>query len=147
MKTILGVLCVGFMAFPGIAQQEHAALLPRAAFIRNASVPARENLAESRPAKGNRIWRVSLMAIAAAQTADVATSWGKYESNPLLANGRGRFGWKSLAIKPATSSWLAVEWLPFMKRHRRLAAAVNFSVAGLVGWQAWRNAQIARPLR
>jgi hypothetical protein len=147
MKTIVGFFCIGFMAFSAHAQQENAALLPRVAYVRNAAVPAQENAAASRPREGKRLWHISLLAIAAAQTADVATSWGKYESNPLLANGRGQFGWKSLAIKPVTSSWLAVEWLPFMKRHRGLAAAVNFTVAGLVGWQAWRNAQIARPQR
>ncbi len=146
MKAIAGFLFFGLLAISAPAQQDLLAWSPPASIPAANAVPhVRDAPAADRPSGAKLLWRMSLLAVAAAQTSDVATSWGKWESNPLLANGRSQFGWKSLAIKPVTSSWLAVEWLPWMKRHRKLAAVVNFSAAGLVGWQAWRNAQIARP--
>jgi hypothetical protein len=50
------------------------------------------------PSRWRVVWRASQALLAGANAADTATSWGKYESNPLLRTGQ-RFGYGSMAIK------------------------------------------------
>src|SRR6266568_1708167 len=52
---------------------------------------------EAKPGMGE--WKLSLLALAAAHSADTATSWNKRELNPLLSPGSGAFGLQTLAIK------------------------------------------------
>jgi hypothetical protein len=51
--------------------------------------------------KGSRwraVWHVSQVLLAGAETADIASSWGKSEANPLLRTGP-RFAYGSASIK------------------------------------------------
>lgn len=79
----------------------------------------------------DRLYRWSLVAAAAAQTADIASSWGGIEANPRLGRGR-EFGWQATGIKLAVvGGGLLVQRYVLRRhpRHTRLAAAVNFGVA------------------
>jgi hypothetical protein len=51
----------------------------------------------SRP--NSRAWKLSLLALAAAASADALSSWGKQEANPLLRSSNGTFGVRGLTIK------------------------------------------------
>jgi len=54
--------------------------------------------AAEKPSRWRTVWRASQVLLAGADIADAASSWGKAESNPLLATGP-RFSYGSLAIK------------------------------------------------
>ena len=54
--------------------------------------------AADRPGRWRALWHASEALLVAGNTADAATSWGKYETNPMLRTG-SRFSYGSLAIK------------------------------------------------
>ena len=110
-----------------------------------AIVPARVDLAfESvaapaglRPAysiadesKGRRAWKRSLLAVAASQALDVASSYGLRELNPLLASSDGRFGGKAMSIKlGATGAIVALEYVLVKKypKSARIFSKLNWA--------------------
>jgi hypothetical protein len=47
----------------------------------------------------SRAWKLSLLALAGATSADALSSWGKQEGNPLLRSSNGTFGLRGLTIK------------------------------------------------
>ena len=47
------------------------------------------------------LWRVSQALVVGANVADSASSWGKYEANPVLNHPAPRFGFSACAIKMA----------------------------------------------
>jgi hypothetical protein len=47
----------------------------------------------------SRVWKLSLLALAGATSADALSSWGKQEGNPLLRSSNGTFGLRGLTIK------------------------------------------------
>src|SRR5262245_1515919 len=57
-------------------------------------------LAHQTPASpGRTLWRVRMFSLAAANAVDVHSSWGKHETNPLLAGANGSFGSRGSLIK------------------------------------------------
>lgn len=65
-----------------------------------AALSAQTISSEERAAsKGKRLWIWSLAALAAGNIADMHSSWGRPEANPLLAGANGRFDWRSAGIK------------------------------------------------
>jgi hypothetical protein len=90
-------------------------------------------------AAGDRLWRVSLAAVAGASVADVASSVGGQECNVLAAGRGGRFAvGRGAAIKAGVfGANLAVQTKA--RRHRKLATIINFAVAGLYTAAAIHN--------
>ena len=87
-------------------------------------------------------WKLSLLALAAAHSADAATSWNKRELNPLLSPSSGAFGAQMLAVKCAvTVGSLGLQAI--LLRHRpqlaKMFARLNFMEAGVIGATAIHN--------
>ena len=97
--------------------------------------------AADRSSRWRTVWRVSQGLLVAGNTADAASSWGKYETNPLLRTG-SRFGYGSLAIKLGMmTGGLAMQQYISRKYPERipLFASANLAVAGVLGIVAWHN--------
>jgi len=83
---------------------------------------------------GSLLWKSSIGALAATETADILTSRGRIEDNPLLrAPGGGFDTGKGVALKAAVVGPLVLaEWA--LKRHhperRKGFAWVNFAISG-----------------
>lgn len=117
----------------------------------NGRAPAKKSarlFAAARPSPrvGDRaaaFYRFSVLAIAGASVADLASSFGPgVETNPIL--GRGRFGARQASIKVAgTAALLAIQYRAVRDRHgaRRVAAIANFAAAGALCFVAARNYQ------
>jgi hypothetical protein len=87
-------------------------------------------------------WKISLLALAAAHSADAATSWNKRELNPLLSPSSGAFGGQTLAIKCAMTAASVGLQAIVLRRHPELAkmfARVNFMESGVIGATAIHN--------
>jgi hypothetical protein len=86
------------------------------------------------------LWRASVATFAGANVADVASSWGGYELNPVL--GRGPFGPRQTTIKASIATGVVVAEWRWMRRHRKVAAIVNFTASGILTGVAIRNWRI-----
>lgn len=97
-----------------------------------------EEIAPSRPTISparKRLYTISLLTLTAIQIADVASSYGRPEANPILANSAGRFGGRALALKAGMVGGLEFSQLFMLRRHPERAkrmAIVNFVVSGLL---------------
>ncbi len=101
--------------------------------------------AQERP---SRFWRFSVAVLGAATVADVHSSWGKHELNPLLRNGRNRFGAQGLAVKAGvTGGAVLAQALLFRRKPASLrgAAIGNTIVAGALTAIAIRNHHLPPP--
>lgn len=89
------------------------------------------------------LYRSSLAAYGIAGAADVASSYGQREGNPLVITGsRGQFDGSSLALKAGIMGGIfAIEHIAMRKypRARRVFTVVNFGLAGQTGFVAARN--------
>lgn len=81
--------------------------------------------------------RVSQATLISAAVADTASSWGQYETNPIL--GRGQFGARQLAVKSGISIGGIYAFNRLDARHPRIVTTVNFALTGLLGWAAAHN--------
>jgi hypothetical protein len=94
-------------------------------------------------------WKISVGALVAANVADVASSWGKKELNPLLSGPGETFGARSVLIKAAiVGSVIGMEYLATRGHNRkgssRMMTILNFvNASGFAGLAA-RNFQISR---
>jgi hypothetical protein len=93
---------------------------------------------------GKNLWRVSLAALAAANAADIQSSWGKRELNQNLAQNDSTFGLNGSLIKLGILT--SVCTLDYLVLHRRSTTAiyrklafVNLGDAMLTGAMAIRN--------
>lgn len=80
--------------------------------------------------------RSSVAALLTAHTADVATSWGRYEANPFLGE---RFGWRGLAIKSATTGGLLYVQRRTGPKYRKVWTITNYVSAAVIASVAYRN--------
>lgn len=96
----------------------------------------------------SRLWKASIAALGAGIASDLATSAGRYETNPLLrGNGLGVNPTRAVAFKIApAAAVIGVEAL-ILHRNRGVAgrgfAVVNFASAGLLTATAVHNTTIA----
>lgn len=107
--------------------------------VRLAQIP------DARP-KAN-LYHWSLAALAAANVADVATTWGRPELNPILG-GTARFGLVSLAAKSALCGGSFLLQRKLIHRNpglRRTFTWVNFVMAGGLGGVAVHNQSLGAP--
>jgi hypothetical protein len=98
--------------------------------------------ADSVDGGGKRLWKWSLAAVAVGNAADVMTSVGRHELNPVL--GVGQFGPRATGTKIGISS--AVVGLQYLLLRRRPEAArklacLNFGLAAAAGGAAAYNAR------
>jgi hypothetical protein len=97
---------------------------------------------EPGPRRVSRLWVASSIALLAATSADMASSWGRYEANPMLRSADGRFGVRGASIKLAMAGAIIVPQMFFMRRSprwQRLFTIANFAQAGLYTGVAIRN--------
>jgi hypothetical protein len=90
-------------------------------------------------------WKLSLLALTAAHTADAVTSWNKRELNPVLSAPASAFGWQSMAIKMAFAGASVSIQAVLLHRHPELAkkfAALNVVQAGVIGGVAIHNSMV-----
>lgn len=94
---------------------------------------------------GRILYRASQAAVAGANVADVHSSRGLYEANPIL--GKGRFGIRQTAIKGAMlGSLLTGEEIITRRRprHRAAATLLNFVAAAGLSAVAAHNYRLKR---
>ena len=90
----------------------------------------------------HKIWRLSAALLACVTIADISSSAGRPEANPLLRSPDGRFSGRGIALKGAiVGGALGTQWLLTRKNPKAAgyAAAANFAAAGLTGGTAARN--------
>jgi hypothetical protein len=93
----------------------------------------------------SRLWTASCLALIAATSADMASSWGRNEANAMLRSGDGRFGPKGMSIKLAMAGGMIAPQYFVMKRapgSQRLFTIANFLQAGLYTGVAVRNYRV-----
>ena len=141
-------------AIPGMLSEEStvtaAAALPLIPHREIAPVLAsRYSLPRETPSysRDRSLFMASVAALAAANAADLATSWGRREGNPFLASSNSQFGPQSAALKGAfTGVSLVIQW--FALRHNprlyRGLAWTNFTLAGGISAVAIRNTTVPR---
>src|ERR1700733_5237160 len=103
--------------------------------------------AADRSSRWRAVWRASQAMLVAGNAADIASSWGKYETNPLLRTGP-RFGFGSAAVKLGiVAGGLAVQQYMLHKSPNKAAffATANFAVAGVLGVVAVHNSSVPSP--
>jgi hypothetical protein len=95
----------------------------------------------------SKLWAVSSFVLLGATSLDAASSWGKYEENPLLRSADGRFGMKGVSIKLTLAGAMLIPQILFRKNHTatKLFTVTNFAQAGMYGGIAARNFGIPQP--
>ncbi len=95
-----------------------------------------------RQAKWKRIYHWSLAALASGVAHDSASSWQKFEANPLLCDRYGRFSHRGLTIKAGLAAGSAVTGYLIVRKYpygARAAAITNFAAAGMLHSVAAHN--------
>ena len=96
------------------------------------------------PVESQKYYRWSLAAVAGSQAADIASSWGGIEANPMLGAGH-TFGPREAAIKGGVVAGAQLAGWYFTRRYpkaRRLLSHINFGVSGATTMVAIRNWRI-----
>lgn len=89
----------------------------------------------------DRLYRTSVAVAIGAQGADIASSWGGIEANPVLGRGQ-RYGWQATSIKLCVvGAGLLIQRYVLRRhpQHKRAAAIVNLGMAGATAGVAARN--------
>jgi hypothetical protein len=112
----------------------------REALLRRFTV--RDRVADEPVRRKNRLWKVSLAVLGAVTVADVHSSLGRQEANPLLRSHNGQFSARGVSIKAAiVGTTIGVQYLLLRKNPDAAGAAAytNFAIAGATGAVAGRN--------
>lgn len=83
-----------------------------------------------------KLWKVSAAVLGAVTIADMQSSVGRMEANPLLASSNGRFTGRGVALKGAgVGAIIGVQWLMLRRNPQatKYAAGANFAAAALTG--------------
>jgi hypothetical protein len=92
--------------------------------------------AKAEEKRHGKLWRVSAAVLGAVTIADVQSSVGRMEANPLLSSQDGRFSNRGVALKGlVVGGALGAQWLLLRKNPNAApyAAGINFVAAGLTG--------------
>ena len=92
--------------------------------------------AKAEEKKHGKAWRVSAAVLGAVTIADVQSSVGRFEANPLLSSQNGRFSTRGVALKGlVVGGALGAQWLMLRKNPKAApyAAGINFAAAALTG--------------
>ena len=101
--------------------------------------------AAEKPSRWRAVWHVSEALLAGANAADIASSWGKGEANPLVRTGR-TFSYGSLAIKlGVVSGSLAAQHYMVRKspNHAPYYASADLAAAAVLSLTAAHNMRVA----
>ncbi len=107
-------------------------------------VPQKSNIANVPGNHGkllNAVWITSMFAAAGASGLDAYTSWGKHESNPLLASANGTFGARGVAFKVGIAAAVLGPQI-LLRKHREmkgLFASANLGEAAIFSGVAVHN--------
>jgi hypothetical protein len=121
-----------------------ATLVRRAAVLAMLFLLSMPAAAQERRRMG-KFWKATVAVLASASVADAASSWNRFEANPLLRGPDGRFRYRGVAIKSALAGGvLAAQLLLSKKDHRaeRVAAIVNISAGSVIAATAVRNFRV-----
>jgi hypothetical protein len=84
----------------------------------------------------SKLWRFSAAFLGAVTIADMQSSVGRQEGNPLLASRNGQFSGRGMALKGAgVGAMIGVQWLLLRKNPHaaKYAAGANFAAGALTG--------------
>jgi hypothetical protein len=100
--------------------------------------------------RSERLWKLSLAGLAAANAADIGSSWGKRELNGALRSADGSFGARGAALKLSFQGALVGSELLLLRNdrrasRRRMAAWINVAAGAVIAGVAIHNSRIARP--
>lgn len=104
--------------------------------------PAERNLQSERARGFTRLWKVSVALLAASSVADVHSSWGRLEANPVLRGPNGRFGMQGVVLKTMIASGVLGAQYLLLRNHPRAAkygAVTNLIMAGVISAAAMSN--------
>lgn len=95
-----------------------------------------------------KAWRWSVAALAAGNSADIASSWGHAESNAIIRGAGGRFApRRGIAIKASVTGGMALLQWRLAKRYPtawKPFAVANLAAAGATVGVAGRNWAVTR---
>jgi hypothetical protein len=97
-----------------------------------------------RPRGVSRLWKASVAMLAASSIADVHSSWGRLEANPLLRGPNGRFSMQGAVLKTMIVSGVIGAQYLMLRNHPKASkygAFTNLIVAGAVSAAAVSNYQ------
>lgn len=117
------------------------AVLSAGCFAQSRSITI-AHVEDAPPRQPSKLWIASCVALVAATSLDMSSSWGRNEANPILRSGDGHFGPKGATIKLAMAGAMIAPQFFVMKRAPRLQKAfaiANFVQAGLYTGVAVRN--------
>ena len=100
------------------------------------------NLAEKSGGRGRKLWKISAAILGAVTIADVQSSMGRRELNPMLRNADGRFATRGVSIKAIiVGGALVGQYLMLRKQPEASswAAGANFAAAAATGVVVSRN--------
>jgi hypothetical protein len=85
---------------------------------------------------GSKLWKFSVAMLGAVTIADMQSSMGRQEANPLLASQNGQFSAQGMALKGLVGGGVVgVQWL--LLRHNpqasKYAAGANFAATAVTG--------------
>ena len=84
----------------------------------------------------SKLWRVSAAVLGAVTIADMQSSVGRQEGNPLLASQNGQFSGRGIALKGAgVGAMIGVQYFLLRRNPHaaKYAAGANFAAAALTG--------------
>lgn len=125
-------------------------LLPAESIDRARYSQLQEQVQTIRNEESNRrstSWKISAVALVGALAADIATSWGKREINPLVPTAGGTFGGRSAGLKIGVTGGALVAQHFFLKKSPQAERAMtftNFGMAGLLTSAAVSNARVSK---
>ncbi len=98
--------------------------------------------AQAEEHRHGKLWRVSVAILGAVTIADMQSSVGRMEANPLLSSSDGRFSGRGMALKGVgVGAVVGVQWLLLRKNPKAApwAAGANFAAAALTGTAVIHN--------
>lgn len=93
----------------------------------------------------NRFWKWSTAALLAGTSADMASSYGHRELNPLLAGQDGRFGGRGVVIKAGMAGGVILfQWIVLRRNPRasKVFGIANIGAGAAFGSVASRNVRV-----
>ena len=98
--------------------------------------------AQAEEHRHGKLWRVSVAVLGAVTIADMQSSMGRIEANPLLSSSNGRFSGRGMALKGiGVGTMVGAQWLMLRKNPKGApwAAGANFAAAALTGTAVIHN--------
>jgi len=104
-----------------------------------------QDLQSLQPPHHSKLWKVSAAMLTAVTIADVQSSMGRQEANPLLSSQSGQFSAQGVALKSLmVGGLLGVQWVLLRRNPQasKYAAGANFAMTALTGAAVVHNHMI-----